>query len=154
LLSNSNRQLSLSAGWPETVKQATASGLESAQLGRSVLYVKVARSESEQDIRARVNVFVAEVDKQNETETEERVFLGGFSLFPAASAEALQTMDAPTFAFNLEPYLNSLSVEERQGTMLSDLQLILELVPFESEADLAQGQIEIIEAEIKWKVDQ
>jgi len=153
-LSNASRQLTLSASWPDFVKQATADGIESAVPGRSVLYVKVVRSELEQDIRARVKVYATGADEtQSDTGGRGKTLLGSFSLFPAFSAETSQTVDAPTFAFNLEPYLSSLSSAEKQETILNDLVLTLELVPFESEADLARGQIEIMDAEIKWLTD-
>ncbi len=152
-LSGTRRQISLSASWPQSVQRAVASDLESAPIGRSVLYVKVARPQSEQDVRARVKIFVAGVDEQTGTRTGENVYLGGFSLFPAASEQASQPMDTATFAFNLESYLESLSGDQKRQTILNDLQLTLELVPFESDADIEPGQINILGATIEWKTD-
>ncbi len=146
MLSNANPRMSLSASWPESVKQSVASGLESAALGRPVLHLKIGESNMPRDVRARVKVYVGEV-------ADNGVLIGSFALFPATGTEAAQTVATPTFVIDLGSYLNLLPAERKREIMGKSLPLTLELAPFEADAEAAEGQIQIIDAEVRFLSD-
>ena len=147
VLLGSVESISISIPWPISLANSGTSVNTPPVSGRPILLLAIGNINAPPTTRVRIKVFAVDSVAKHTLNDDQKYDLGNFSIYPATGTRVDESV-VKTFAFDLRPYLDTVSDVDQRELFETSLQIDVAWAPFDESDNYSEVHIEIHSARI------